>query len=45
MRTTSQHQIRLGGRQIDYRVIHSPVAQKLRVRVGPNGVDVVKPKA
>lgn len=45
MRTTTQHQIRLGGRRIDYRVIHSTAAQKLRVRVGPNGVDVVKPKA
>jgi predicted metal-dependent hydrolase len=45
VRATSQHQIRLGGRQIDYRVIHSPGAQRLRVRVGPNGVDVVKPKA
>jgi predicted metal-dependent hydrolase len=45
MRTTTQHQMRLGSRRIEYRVIHSPAAQKLRVRVGPNGVDVVKPKA
>jgi predicted metal-dependent hydrolase len=45
MRTTTQHQIRLGNRRIDYRVVHSPAAQKLRLRVGPNGVDVIKPKA
>lgn len=45
MRTTTRHQIRLGDRQIDYRVVHSPAAQRLRVRVGPNGVDVVKPRA
>ena len=45
MRTTSQHQIRFGNRRIDYRVVHSTAAQKLRVRVGPNGVDVIKPKA
>jgi predicted metal-dependent hydrolase len=45
MRTTTQHQIRLGGHHIDYRVIHSAAAQKLRLRVGPNGVDVIKPKA
>jgi predicted metal-dependent hydrolase len=45
MRTTTQHQIRLGDRRIVYRVIHSAAAQKLRVRVGPNGVDVIKPKA
>jgi predicted metal-dependent hydrolase len=42
--TTTQHQFRFDGRRIDYRVIHSPAAQKLRVRVGPNGVDVIKPK-
>ena len=45
MRATTQHQIQLGNRRIDYRVIHSPAAQKLRLRVGPNGVDVIKPKA
>jgi predicted metal-dependent hydrolase len=45
MRTITQHQMRVGGRRIDYRVVHSPAAQKLRVRVGPNGIDVVKPKA
>jgi predicted metal-dependent hydrolase len=45
MRTTTQHQIRLGNRRVEYRVIHSRSAQKLRLRVGPNGVDVIKPKA
>src|SRR6516225_956250 len=45
MKTTTQHQVRLGNRRVEYRVIHSATAQKLRVRVGPHGVDVVKPRA
>ena len=43
MKATTQHQTRLGGRRVDYRVVHSRVARKLRVRVGPNGVEVVQP--
>ena len=43
MKTTTQHQIRLRGRRVDYRVVHSSTARKLRVRVGPNGVEVVQP--
>jgi predicted metal-dependent hydrolase len=45
MKTTTQHQIRLGGRVIDYRVVLSKTARKLRVRVGPDGVDVLQPIA
>jgi predicted metal-dependent hydrolase len=43
MKASSGHRIRLGGRTIDYRVVCSEVARKLRVRVGPDGVEVVQP--
>ena len=45
MKVATQHQIRLGGRRIDYRVVRSRAARKLRIRVGPNGVEVVQPAA
>ena len=45
MKAATQHQIRLGGRHVDYRVVRSKTARKLRVRVGPNGVEVVQPVA
>ena len=45
MKAATQHQIRLGGRRVDYRVVRSRAARKLRVRVGPNGVEVVQPAA
>lgn len=35
--------IALEGRKVDYRVICSRGARKLRVRIGPNGVEVVRP--
>lgn len=43
MRQTSQHQIRLCRRRVDYRVVHSTTAVKLRLRIGPNGVEVIQP--
>ena len=43
MKTATQHQIRLSGRRIDYRIVYSSAARKLRVRVGPSGVEVVQP--
>lgn len=43
MKPATQHRIRLGGRQIDYRLVNSSSAKKLRVRVGLNGVEVVRP--
>ncbi len=43
MRITTQHHIQLGGRRIDYRVVHSPTASKLRLRVGPNGMEILQP--
>src|SRR6266542_1919257 len=45
MKAATQHQIRLGGRRIDYRVVRSRAARKLRLRVGPNGVEVLQPFA
>ena len=43
MKTSTRHRIQLGGRRIDYRVVASSAATRLRVRVGPGGVEVVKP--
>ena len=43
MKTSTQHRIRLGCREVDYRVVRSKAACKLRVRVGPDGVEVVQP--
>ena len=37
--------IHLAGRQVEYRLIRSKVAKRLRVRVGPAGVEVVQPAA
>lgn len=39
----TQHEIRLGGRRIEYRIVRSTAARKLRLRVGPSGVEVVQP--
>lgn len=36
-------QITLGDRIVDYQLIRSKVAKKLRVRVGPRGMEVVQP--
>ena len=45
MKPATQHQIRLGGRRVEYRVVRSTAARRLRVRVGTNGVEVVQPAA
>jgi predicted metal-dependent hydrolase len=45
MKSSTQHQIQLGGRVIDYRVVLSKVARRLRVRIGLNGVEVVQPSS
>jgi predicted metal-dependent hydrolase len=42
-RGTLDH-ISLGGRQIEFRLVPSPTARKLRVRVGISGVEVVQPQ-
>lgn len=45
MKPATLSSIHLAGRQVDYRLIHSKAAQRLRVRVGPAGVEVVQPVA
>lgn len=45
MKPATRHQIQLGGRRLDYDVIRSKTAQKLRIRVGPRGIEVVLPDA
>ena len=45
MKIATQHQVQLNGRRVDYRVVRSRAARKLRLRVGPSGVEVVQPPA
>jgi predicted metal-dependent hydrolase len=43
MRTSKGHVIELDGRRVEYLVVPSRDAQRLRVRVGPHGVEVIQP--
>ncbi len=43
MKTVTQHRIVLRGSRVDYNVVVSEAARQTRVRVGPGGVEVVKP--
>lgn len=45
MRNGIQNTIKLNGRQVDYRLIRSKTAHRLRIRVGVGGVEVVQPVA
>jgi len=45
MKAATEHRVLLAGRWVDYRLFRSTVARKLRVRVGPHGVEVVQPVA
>jgi Predicted metal-dependent hydrolase len=45
MKQASLETIDLGPRRVDYRLVNSKTARKVRVRVGPNGIEVVKPAA
>lgn len=45
MKVGTQCQIQFGDRRVDYRVVRSTSARKLRVRVGPNGVEVIQSPA
>jgi len=45
MKAAIQQQTQIGGRRIDYRVVRSPTARRLRLRVGPSGVEIVQPLA
>lgn len=44
MQPLAEHQIRIGDRVVVYRLVYSNAARKLRVRVGPTGVEVVQPR-
>jgi predicted metal-dependent hydrolase len=44
MKTATLDTITVAGRRVDYRLIHSKAAKKLRIRVGVSGVDVVQPE-
>ena len=44
MKTATVDSINLGGRKLDFRLVHSSKAQRLRVRVGLAGIEVVQPK-
>lgn len=43
MKTVTQHRIVLRGSRVNYNVVVSEGARQKRVRVGPGGVEVVKP--
>lgn len=43
MKWATSEKIDLDGRMIDYRLVRSNTARKLRVRVGINGVEVIQP--
>jgi predicted metal-dependent hydrolase len=43
MRADKLYQMELRGRWIEYRLVASRSARKLRLRVGPNGIEVVQP--
>jgi len=45
MKTMTPQRIDLGGRRVDYLLVCSSAARKLRVRIGLNGVEVVQPVA
>lgn len=44
MKTANHARITVDGRQVDYRVIRSKSAKKLRIRVGVRGVEVIQPE-
>jgi len=44
MKAATQARITVDGRQVDYRVIRSKSAKKLRIRVGVKGVEVIQPE-
>lgn len=44
MKVVAARQIEMGGRWIDYRLVRSKAAKQIRVRVGPNGIEVVQPE-
>jgi predicted metal-dependent hydrolase len=43
VRKTTEHHIQLAGRRVEYRLVRSTTARKMRVRIGPGGFEVVHP--
>lgn len=43
MKAADARRLRVGGRQIVFRIRDAPAARHLRVRIGPTGVEVVRP--
>lgn len=43
MQPSLQRRIRVGGRLVDYRLVQSTTVRKLRIRVGPSGIEVLQP--
>lgn len=44
MNAVEPKHISLGGRRVNFRLVHSRAARRLRVRVGLNGIDVIQPR-
>ena len=44
MRKSTIEYVRLDHQRVAYRLVSSSAARKLRVRVGPTGVEVVRPQ-
>lgn len=40
---SSMHTVTLGGHRVRYRLVLSRTARKLRIRIGPRGIDVIHP--
>jgi predicted metal-dependent hydrolase len=40
---SSMHTVTLGGQRVTYRLVVSRTARKLRLRIGPQGIDVIHP--
>lgn len=45
MKTGTVHRLQIGEHRLDYRVVRSTAAKKLRIRVRPDGIEVVQPSA
>jgi predicted metal-dependent hydrolase len=44
IRTAERHRLLLDGQEVEWRLVRSPRAKKLRIKVGPDGVVVVLPE-
>jgi predicted metal-dependent hydrolase len=44
IRTAELHRLLLDGQEVEWRLVRSPTAKKLRIKVGPDGIVVVLPE-